>query len=314
MSKLCDAIREDLSAYIDGVLNENEAKCVEKHLAECEKCREEHRFLSGILQSATTMPSIPVSNRFREELHSKLVAEASKPKAIKIRKRPIWQMASGFVAAVAVIAISVVSFSSLPKQSELTPFVPTPSVNQLETSESMHTPAPTQVPEENTKQKSTHEQNIPQTVESPLPEEKKESVVPEESISMDAAEPQPIPAEEAMPVEPVTIANATADMAVSGGGSGGGMARAAMPFMKTGMCYSIGEESFSIALNLLSVYEMEGEGYLVPDEDLFSLCENLEALKGYKGHENIAESLNEPTDEQVALYSTHTLVVVEKSE
>lgn len=314
MSKLCDVVREDLSAYIDGMLSEDEAKKVEQHLEACSECREEHRFLFGILKSASAMPTIPVSEHFHEELHNKLVAEMNKPKAIKIRKRPLWQLASGFAAAVAVIAFSIVSFSNLPKQSELTPFVPTPSVNQLETSESMHTPVPTQVPEENTKQKSTPEQNIPQTVESPLPEEKKESVVPEESISMDVVETQPIPAEETMPVEPVTISNATADMAVSGGGSGGGMARAAMPFMKTGMCYSIGEESFSIALNLLSVYEMEGEGYLVPDEDLTAICEVLEVLEGYIGHRNTVESLDEPTDEQVALYSTHTLIVIEKSE
>lgn len=309
MSNLCDAVRDDLSAYIDGMLSDEEAKRVEKHLAECEKCEEEYQFLASILQSAATMPTISISDHFHTELHNKLTAVAER-KTIKIRKRPIWQLASGFVAAAAVIALSVVSFSSLPKQFELTPFVPTPSVQQLEKTDSIDTPAPTQAPERKVQQESIVKQSVPEMVATPQPIATQEVVINDTMVLEDEQNPQETPAAETL-VDQANPANATADMAISGGG-GGSMARAFMPFMKTGMSYGISEESFSKALELLSAYQKEGNGYLVPDEDLTAVCEALEALEGYTGHSNTAENLQEPTDEQVALYSTHTLIIIEK--
>ncbi len=310
MSKLCDAIREDLSAYIDGMLSEDEAKKVEQHLAACSECRKEHQFLSAVLHSAASMPTISVSDRFHEELHNKLVAEASKPKAIKIRKRPIWKMASGFVAAVAVIAISVVSFSSLPKQSELTPFVPTPSVNQLENNDNAHTTVPTIEPEENTKQKSAEQQKPAPAVDFSQSAPAEEPPVESETMMRETTVPETALAEEKTVNGSVEAADVMADQTASAGG----MVRTANVFMKTGIHYYVKEESFSMALELLSAYQQEGNEYLIPDEDLTAVCGELETLEGYTGHRNTAETLEEPTQEQIDIYTTHTAIVIEKSE
>jgi len=324
VSKMCDAVREDLSAYIDGMLSEDEAKRVKRHLAECETCREEHQFLSGILKSAATMPEVSVSDRFRAELHKKLTAAAEESKPMKIRKRPIWQLASGFVAAAAVIAFSVVSFNNLPKQSDLTPFVPTPSVKQLEATaektETENNPISTEAPA-NSIDQGEQVADKKQMAPTPQPVAQNESEASQTQISeeiaplaTEAPEQTTAPMLEDVPVTADTTTGGFAAGGGSGGGGGAGIARAAMPFMKTGMRYSVSEEDYSKALELLSNYRQEGNGYLVPDEEIASVCETLEALEGYTGHSNTAETLDEPTDEQVALYSTHTLIVIEVSE
>ncbi len=119
MKNDCAYVQNQFSAYIDGMLTEKEAETVRKHLAQCEICQKEFAFLSAITKEAAELPVISVN----EALHTSImqqVLQAKKPAVKRFGGRKVWQTASAFVAAAAVIAISVISFGNLPSHPDLT--------------------------------------------------------------------------------------------------------------------------------------------------------------------------------------------------
>ncbi len=303
MSKSCEQICELFSAYIDGELSKQEAQAVEAHLKECEPCREEYAFFSKIVKCAETLPELSVSDDFRNNLHARLV-DAAKAQPKKGYQRSLWKFASGFVAAAAVIALSVVSFSHLPKQSELTPIVPTPIVTQSEktdndTTNDLQKTVPTEQPA-NVKARNKVTQDVHKVQE-------------EKHSAVQSAELTPVePIQKTETAETITenqpVMAAEEDIAVSGGGA---MARTAVPFVKNTMHYVYTEGSVWQAKDILIRFEQAENGYLVPDEELLEICQQLEALEGYTAHNNTTETLLEPTEEELNHFGTHTLIIIE---
>ncbi|MDD3706391.1 MAG: zf-HC2 domain-containing protein, partial [Clostridiaceae bacterium] len=104
----CETIRNMMSSYIDKDLNNIEKTEFEKHLSECEECREEYESLFDIITSCGNLEEIELPQNFRTELHQRL-NEANKKKnffsGIMGSKR--MKMATGLVAAALVIAIGI---------------------------------------------------------------------------------------------------------------------------------------------------------------------------------------------------------------
>lgn len=104
----CETVRNMMSSYIDKDLNDIEKAELEKHLTECEECREEYESLLDIIAICGNLEEVELPQNFRTELHQKLVEEKKKKNffgGILGSKR--MKMATGLVAAVLVIVIGI---------------------------------------------------------------------------------------------------------------------------------------------------------------------------------------------------------------
>ena len=106
---------EDLAAYMLGALQPGEAATVERHLAECERCREEMRWLTPAVQSlpeAVERQQPP--RRLRESLMAEVRADARRAQGEGAGERrsrlPDWlrgrslRFATGFAVVALVVA------------------------------------------------------------------------------------------------------------------------------------------------------------------------------------------------------------------
>ncbi len=291
MSKSCEEVKEMLSPYIDDVLSEAETRNCREHLASCEACRKEYEFLQGLVKTAGNLPSCSLSTSFHEELHDRLLVVAAEKKAAKQKMRLLRQLTSGFAAAAAMVVLSVVTFSNLPKQTQLTPTAPPTELTQEKTEQNENRPAIEKQPKGETQKPS----NVNEII---TPEETKE---PADAlhVSGDISKEPEVASELQEEAPPKDVEQS--------GGRDNDM-RAGAPFIKTAMHYSLKEESYLLACGWLSEKTREGDGFLIPDEELMSLCQALEDLPGYVSHRNAIENLKEPTQEEVNLYSKHTLL------
>lgn len=104
----CETIRNLMSSYIDKDINNIEKAEFEKHLAECEACREEYKSLIDIIAACGNLEEIELPQNFRTELHQRLNEENKKRYFFSgiIGSRRM-KMATGLVAAALVIAIGI---------------------------------------------------------------------------------------------------------------------------------------------------------------------------------------------------------------
>ena len=110
----CETIRNMMSSYIDKDLNDVEKAELEKHLAECEQCREEYENMLDILAMCSNLEELELPQGFRTELHQKLVEDKKKRNFFgSIFGSAGRKMATGLVAAALVIAIGIGSTSLL---------------------------------------------------------------------------------------------------------------------------------------------------------------------------------------------------------
>jgi hypothetical protein len=110
----CETIRNMISSYIDKDLNDIEKIELEKHLTECEQCREEYESMLDIVAVCGNLEEIELPQNFRTELHQRLVGEKKKKNFFgSILGNRNMKMATGLVAAALVIAIGIGSSSLL---------------------------------------------------------------------------------------------------------------------------------------------------------------------------------------------------------
>ncbi|MHB1394850.1 MAG: DUF4349 domain-containing protein [Clostridia bacterium] len=110
----CETIRNMISSYIDKDLNDIEKTELEKHLTECEQCREEYESMLDIIAVCGNLEEIELPQSFRTELHQRLVEEKKKKNFFgSILGNKNMKMATGLVAAALVIAIGIGSSSLL---------------------------------------------------------------------------------------------------------------------------------------------------------------------------------------------------------
>jgi anti-sigma factor RsiW len=104
----CETIRNMISSYIDKDLNDIEKTALEKHLAECEQCREEYETMLDIIAVCGNLEEVELPQNFRTELHQKLEGEKKKRNLFSnFLGKAGTKMATGLVAAALVIAIGI---------------------------------------------------------------------------------------------------------------------------------------------------------------------------------------------------------------
>lgn len=104
----CETIRNMISSYIDKDLNDIEKAELEKHLTECEQCREEYESMLDIIAVCGNLEEVELPQNFRTELHQKLEEEKKKKNLFgNFLGKTGTKMATGLVAAALVIAIGI---------------------------------------------------------------------------------------------------------------------------------------------------------------------------------------------------------------
>jgi len=103
----CEVIQNMMSSYIDKDLNDIEKQEFEKHLSECQKCREEYQSLYEITTMCSSLEELELPSNFRTELHQKLLDEKNKNRLRGVFGRRWMKAATGVAAAVLVIAIGL---------------------------------------------------------------------------------------------------------------------------------------------------------------------------------------------------------------
>jgi len=129
----CESVQNLLSLYIDNMLSEEESNIVREHIKSCASCREELALMQSILKETKNLPEIEVSADFHKNLMEKIKAEGKPEKKFAVN----WKQAAGFVAAAAVVALSVVSFIELdrtPDNQNIDTYLasPTPQAEHIE--------------------------------------------------------------------------------------------------------------------------------------------------------------------------------------
>ncbi len=69
----CENYREMISPYIDGMLTENERAILEKHVLDCDECKNELEEIKFVTEHCHQLEKMPLPVDFKEQLHSKLV-------------------------------------------------------------------------------------------------------------------------------------------------------------------------------------------------------------------------------------------------
>jgi len=104
----CETIRSMISSYIDKDLNDIEKTELEKHIAECQQCREEYEAMLDIIAVCSNLEELELPQSFRTELHQKLVEEKQKRSFFSsVFGSTGRKMATGLVAAALVLAIGL---------------------------------------------------------------------------------------------------------------------------------------------------------------------------------------------------------------
>lgn len=85
----CRECMDNLDLYIDGAFSEAEEKALEKHIEECESCKEEYEALAGIIAGLQSLEEEALPEGFDESLREKLeqislpVSQTSKRRGLK---------------------------------------------------------------------------------------------------------------------------------------------------------------------------------------------------------------------------------------
>jgi|GEM_PF-4709130 len=110
----CKIAREELSAYIDGFLDDNELQLLETHLESCADCRQELQDLKATVERIASLPQYSVPGSFRAELRSRLEADSLPANAddkagggVVVWLRQQWKKAPYRGAAAACLALFV---------------------------------------------------------------------------------------------------------------------------------------------------------------------------------------------------------------
>lgn len=119
----CEAIGEELVAYLDDELDEETRRPVAGHVATCLVCRREVERLTAVRRWVTELPAVEPSASFADGLWEKIAAEATPAApAPNVRVLRPWRWAAPALAAAAVVALA---FASLLRTTESPSNAPT---------------------------------------------------------------------------------------------------------------------------------------------------------------------------------------------
>ncbi len=110
MNEDCKHVKSALPLYIDGQLEEEEAKIIKTHLEVCENCRKDYEFHLGIMKETRKLPEIFPSAQFESKLQDAIEKEKEK-KRFMPKKR--YRFVSGVAAIAAALVIAFVGVNKL---------------------------------------------------------------------------------------------------------------------------------------------------------------------------------------------------------
>ncbi len=289
----CEKVRENLSAYIDDMLNDTEKGKVLTHLTSCQSCAEEYEFLKAISKTAKDMPELSVSPALHQSIMEKVMQEAERPKSKKIS---FWQQTSKFVAVAAVLVISLISLQSLPEHPE-----PTPNVLTEDLQTASDTGRFVRMDEENAdaagqeevfyaSSNNAKQNQIPAT---PQPTDAaKHSTESVNGIYQDAAQKAEdsllasVSLETADHFSEETKPATTAKPIISFGSAGGGASVKTQEIVD----YIFTESGILEAEKILAVYPVTASNYVIPYAEYDALHQKLSAVNGYIENTDLPES------------------------
>jgi hypothetical protein len=107
----CHELREQLSAYIDGMLDSSLVEQVEEHIASCAECRTEYEDLKAAVEMVRELPEVVPPPEFHANLRQRLrdfnVIPAVNSEQSIGKQGPVWKKWSRPLAAAAVIFLTV---------------------------------------------------------------------------------------------------------------------------------------------------------------------------------------------------------------
>lgn len=112
----CEKILNLVPLYIDNCLSEDDTHIVSRHLSSCDACKKEYEFLLSLMNTAVNLEETDPSTDF----HKKLMEKANDLKIKKRAKRIVLlKRGSAGVAAAAVVALCIVSFGNIEKNTDI---------------------------------------------------------------------------------------------------------------------------------------------------------------------------------------------------
>jgi len=276
VKKTCKFVEENLSAYIDGALNEAERNQFEQELSVCSSCRQKVEFTKAMILTAQTMPKTDAGAAFKESLHEKLLHEQNTLKTVK--KSFTWRSASGLVAVAAIFALSFITISNLPKHPELTSENLTHEY--IDRTESEPSSVPTIAPKV-----VDHQTESKRTVEKQIPTKTKPSAISKTfeggeaaQVGMETAEPKATSENDHMPAhsggrnipspaseEPVEAFHLQNESKVN----------------SYIMHYSFEQEGSERVAEILSQYDRQGDIWLIPIQEAQKVEAELQSLSAF---------------------------------
>lgn len=104
----CEAMVEDLVAFLDGELTEPERSRVEAHTSTCLTCRREMDRISTVNGMLRSLPRVTPSDDFDRRMWERLEREASRPGAPRSFRAVYWGVPLAAAAALALVWYSSV--------------------------------------------------------------------------------------------------------------------------------------------------------------------------------------------------------------
>lgn len=99
----CETMKAQLSAYMDGVLDETQARRVEEHLASCDACRSELIGLEELRDEVGSLTQVKAPADFKSALMDRISQSPPKGKVFSLHRRSVINLA----ASLAIVALTV---------------------------------------------------------------------------------------------------------------------------------------------------------------------------------------------------------------
>jgi hypothetical protein len=96
----CDKFRENISYYIDDILDDNDKSAFENHMNNCEKCKCEYEQMIILIDSLNSVEQVPLPDNYDETLRNKLKNE-------KVKDKRKWSKYMYIAASLAIVFFSV---------------------------------------------------------------------------------------------------------------------------------------------------------------------------------------------------------------
>ena len=114
----CSEVRDNLSAYLDGVIDHESAVLIDDHLKDCEACRAELVSLRELVGELESLRSVRAPDDFLKQLHERIESESPFMRLMRTFFKPIKIKVPLEIATAAAVAVLVISVFSIQQEKE----------------------------------------------------------------------------------------------------------------------------------------------------------------------------------------------------